>query len=362
MPEISVLIPTYNRASLLSQTVQSALAQTGVDHEVIVVDDGSTDDSQSLLEALGPRTRCFRQENRGVSSARNCALRQSSAEFVLFLDSDDLLLPGALATLSAFLHHHPTVDVVHSDGYIVDAEANPIGTLSAYRGAPPRHTLDAFVLKPRIHLASCLMRRAALDLMEGPFDEKMIGYEDWDLFVRLMAQGARFDYLATLTCCYRIHGQNKSAPKSSVADRRRTSLVYSRRRMMNSDWFASLQQATRGQFLFDLLTGALSGDSKGQSEVLADSAFRRLPAAVRSRLLYYVAVENLLAGCDRSVVRRLLQESIATHPANVRPYLLLATFPAGPKLQSLIIRSRRSIAQRGKPDPVIEALRRTGAA
>src|SRR5262245_21627849 len=96
---VSVIIPCYNGAAFLRETVQSAVAQTHVPLEVIVVDDGSTDDSAAIADSFGPPVRVIRQKNQGESVARNQGVAASSGEYLMFLDADDLLAPNALATL-----------------------------------------------------------------------------------------------------------------------------------------------------------------------------------------------------------------------------------------------------------------------
>lgn len=96
MVDVSVVIPTYNRARFIGNAIESVLCQEGVSLEVVVVDDGSTDNTAEIVAAFGSRVRFFEQENAGASAARNTGIRQSTADTIAFLDSDDLWLPGKL--------------------------------------------------------------------------------------------------------------------------------------------------------------------------------------------------------------------------------------------------------------------------
>lgn len=98
MPLFSVIIPTYNRASLLREALESVFAQTSTDYEVIVVDDGSTDETAAAIASYGRRIRFFQQQNAGPGAARNLGIKNSVGEYTAFLDSDDLWFPWTLAT------------------------------------------------------------------------------------------------------------------------------------------------------------------------------------------------------------------------------------------------------------------------
>jgi glycosyltransferase involved in cell wall biosynthesis len=114
-PAVSVVIPTYNRADLIAQAVQSVLDQAGINPEIIVVDDGSTDDTPRVLGQFNGKIRYLATENRGVAHARNTGMKASSGKYIAFLDSDDLYLPGKLALQVAFMEAHPEVGVVSTE-------------------------------------------------------------------------------------------------------------------------------------------------------------------------------------------------------------------------------------------------------
>ena len=115
VPAVSVVIPTYNRAGFIAQAVQSVLDQTGINSEIIVVDDGSTDNTRQVLEQFNGKIRYLATENQGVAHARNTGMKASVGKYIAFLDSDDLYLPGKLALQVAFMEVHTEVGVVSTE-------------------------------------------------------------------------------------------------------------------------------------------------------------------------------------------------------------------------------------------------------
>ena len=216
--QASVVIPTYNRADVVVRAIASALAQTRSPGEIIVVDDGSTDDTAARVPSLGdPRVRYIRQDNAGVSAARNAGVRAARGEVVAFLDSDDVWKPGKLEHDLRVLEHHPEVDAVFTD---LDKHDGDTYVASFARDCPPfvellaRHTgADPIVFDPRelrlllleqvpIMPSAFAIRREVFERVGG-FDSSWRSWEDWELFLRLSAAGVRLAYvdrpLATLT-------------------------------------------------------------------------------------------------------------------------------------------------------------------
>ena len=116
MPRVSVIIPTYNRAGYLCESIESVLTQTYTDYEIIVVDDGSTDDTEEVLQLwiADGTIHYVWQENRGESAARNHGIELAIGEYIAFLDSDDLFMPTKLEEQVAYLDNHPEVGMAHS--------------------------------------------------------------------------------------------------------------------------------------------------------------------------------------------------------------------------------------------------------
>ena len=122
MPRVSVIIPTYNCARFLGKTIDSALRQTYRDFEVILVDDGSTDDTQALMARYSDSVHYVYQSNQGASAARNLAIGHSGGEFIAYLDADDLWSPEKLARQVEYLDTHPTCGFVHTEVSVIDEQ------------------------------------------------------------------------------------------------------------------------------------------------------------------------------------------------------------------------------------------------
>src|SRR5215207_1855104 len=124
---ISIIIPAYNRADLLPKTLDSALAQTRLPDEIIVVDDGSTDSTADVLAGYSAPVIVLRQPNWGRSAARNAGMAHSTGDLLMLLDSDDLLLPESIERLAGFLETNAAYDVAYSSAFVVDGTGATIG-------------------------------------------------------------------------------------------------------------------------------------------------------------------------------------------------------------------------------------------
>jgi glycosyltransferase involved in cell wall biosynthesis len=186
---VSIIVPTYNRAHEVQRAIDSALAQTYQPCEVIVVDDGSTDETPNLLAQYGVQLKAVRQNNQGRSVARNTGIKTARGEYIVFLDSDDELLPHMVETQLAYLLQQPHTAFVHGQAWMIDME----GRLKEPRilmGAPLDPTQPPFaslVMGQSLLINTALIRRSALDSV-GYFEEGLEVSEDWDLWLRLAAK------------------------------------------------------------------------------------------------------------------------------------------------------------------------------
>jgi hypothetical protein len=185
-PRVSVVIPVYNLRTFLPEAIDSALAQT-VPVEVVVVDDGSTDGSGDVAASYGARVRCVRQENRGLSAARNAGIAHASGDLLQFLDADDRILPEKAATAIAVFDADPSAGVVYSGCRFID-ETNrvlPQHGWSRDEGA----VLPRLVLGNLINPVAAIVRRGLVEAAGG-FDEALTSLEDWDVWLRITRDGA----------------------------------------------------------------------------------------------------------------------------------------------------------------------------
>jgi glycosyltransferase involved in cell wall biosynthesis len=187
---VSVVLPSYNSAEFVAPAVRSVLAQTFGDYELLVVDDGSTDDSLARLRAFaGPRVEIFHQPNAGPSAAMNAGIEHSQGRYVAFLDGDDVWAEMKLERQVAFLEAHPDVALCFCWSQFIDAAGRRIGLQSRrWRGPVPFERLFAdFVIGTT---SSVVMRRAVFDKV-GLFDPQLRWCYDVDLFLRVARLGPR---------------------------------------------------------------------------------------------------------------------------------------------------------------------------
>jgi glycosyltransferase involved in cell wall biosynthesis len=179
---ISVVIPSYNRRHTLQRALRSVYAQSSAVDEVILVDDGSSDDSASMVAREFPRVQLIRQSNRGVSAARNRGIRAAQYEWLALLDSDDCWMPHKIETLRAAAAAHPDYVLYHSDEIWIrrGVRVNPMRKHRKSGGWIFNQCLPLCAISPS---AALIQKAALLDL--GLFDETLPACEDYDLWLRL---------------------------------------------------------------------------------------------------------------------------------------------------------------------------------
>jgi glycosyltransferase involved in cell wall biosynthesis len=215
MPRVTVLIPTFNYQAYLAESIESALHQTYRDREVVVVDDGSTDQTPDILERYGRAIRVIRTENGGTPSALNAGIAQARGEWIAWLSSDDAFEPAKLARQLEFAAAHPECAVIYTDWYVVDAAGQVIDHLRS-PDFPTRDRLISGLLRGCvINGSTTLVRRSAYE-RAGPFDETLRQAHDWDMWLRL-AHDSPFGHVPEPLVRYRWHGGNMSAGPDALA-------------------------------------------------------------------------------------------------------------------------------------------------
>lgn len=182
--KISAIIPTFNRASLVCEAVESVLVQTLPVQEIMVVDDGSTDDTSERLKEFGDRIKIIRQENRGISAARNAGIENTTGDWLAFLDSDDVWKPNKLARQTEYLQDFAGYKICYTDEeWRKNGQwFNPKKVHQKYSGDIYRYA----VIRCFVSASSILMHRRLFD-QHGLFDEALPACEDYDLWLRLAA-------------------------------------------------------------------------------------------------------------------------------------------------------------------------------
>jgi glycosyltransferase involved in cell wall biosynthesis len=210
LPGVAVIMPVYNRAEVVAEAIASARGQTHPDVEVHVVNDGSTDGTADVLDALAAdddRVVVTHQANQGPAVARNRALVGCSTEWVSFLDSDDLLLPDAVERRLAWLHEHPDQHGVMGGGETeIQPGVTPPPVVAAKLAGDDAATIFQTVL----------IRRSAVEEV-GRYDESMRAAEDTDLHWRLIEAGFRLGIVDEPFIVRRVFGDNLSYENPSAA-------------------------------------------------------------------------------------------------------------------------------------------------
>ena len=193
---VSVIVPAYDAALFIAQTIESVLDQTFRDYEVIVVNDGSPDttDLERVIQPYRSRIVYLTQPNTGPSGARNLGIRQARGQYVAFLDSDDVWMPEYLATQMGILIADPSIDLLYSNGVIigdVPYAGRELMSLAPSRGAI---TFERIVSAECTVLTSCVVVRRQALIDAGLFDERFRRSEDFHLWSRLAFRGARIDF------------------------------------------------------------------------------------------------------------------------------------------------------------------------
>ncbi len=181
-PLVSAIIPTFNRGWILKEAVQSVLDQTYHPMEIIVVDDGSTDDTREILQSFGDRITVLFQENRGVSAARNLGIKHSQGELIALLDSDDLWTPDKIACQVDFFCNNPEAVICQTEEIWIrnGKRVNPKNKHKKLSGMIFEPSLELCLVSP-----SAVMIQRSLFELKGFFDEALPACEDYDLWLRI---------------------------------------------------------------------------------------------------------------------------------------------------------------------------------
>jgi glycosyltransferase involved in cell wall biosynthesis len=203
MTTVSVVVPCFNGARFVAEAVRSALAQTHQDLEIVVVDDGSTDDSAAVVRGLGaPRVRIIAQANAGVSAARNRGAAAARGEYLAFLDQDDAWLPEKLERQLARFAERPAAGLVYADSFIVAEDGAVLGRVGERARLPAGDVFDALLVENVVPVSTLLLPRAVFQMVGGFGRYRYV--EDLDLILRVAAKHP-VDVVATPLSRYRVH-------------------------------------------------------------------------------------------------------------------------------------------------------------
>ncbi len=211
VPQFSIYIPAFNTARYIRDCIESALTQTYADFEVVIVDDGSTDGTSEVLQSYcrDPRIRVIHRQNGGIGAASNAAVRACRGEYVVQLDSDDVLRPNALETVATHLAQHPDVECLYTRHTLIDAEGRILGPgWSPARFDRYENLVGMSVPHMRV------FRRALYHRTEG-FDEGIVNAVDYDFYLKL-SEVTQIHFLDEDLYLYRVHATQTSSAKKGA--------------------------------------------------------------------------------------------------------------------------------------------------
>ena len=203
-PLVSIITPAYNAAGFIREALESAVAQRFTDYEHIVVNDGSpdTEELEKVLEPDMPRIKYIRQENRGPSAARNCAIEAARGTFIAFLDADDQWLPDYLAEQVGRMQADPSIDVLYPDAEVFGDAPEAGRRFMEICPSEGAVTFESLIRQQSTVMICCMARRETV-LRVGLFDEDLRSSEDFDLWLRIVKAGGRIEYHRRVLARYR---------------------------------------------------------------------------------------------------------------------------------------------------------------
>lgn len=207
-PLVTVVVPVYNGARFLAETLRSVLAQRDAALELVVVDDGSTDTSREIVAGFGARVRALQQANGGVAAARNAGAAEARGAYVAFLDQDDVWEPDLVATLVPELERRPECVLAYADSWIVDARGGVHGRRSRFLPPAAGDVFAELIPRNFVPVETALMRTETWRALGG-FDPALRYLEDWELCLRAARTGP-FAYVDRPLARYRVHARNLS--------------------------------------------------------------------------------------------------------------------------------------------------------
>ena len=280
-PHFTIVIPTYNRASLIRQTIESVLAQQESRFEVIVVDDGSQDETEQVVRSVtDPRVTYFKKANGERAAARNYGAARARGQYINFLDSDDLLYPNHLTVAGKLIAEYDRPAIFHLGFEMKDASGNLLYRIDSFKGSVNEKLL-------RGNVFSCNGVFLRKDIAQAfPFNEdrRLSASEDWELWLRL---AARYEiYYSNEVTSVIVNHEDRSVltgDERALVDRKTLTLKYLSEDQTFVEKYGSQRNLIEAEFLsYIALHLALAGKRLPAARFLTDSV-RLLPASIFSR-------------------------------------------------------------------------------
>jgi hypothetical protein len=301
MPTFSVVIPAYQAAAFIGDAIESVLAQTLAPHEIIVCDDGSTDDLAAALAPYRDRIVVIEQENRGEAAAKNTGARAATGDFLAILDADDVFLPERLEALARLAAARPDLDLVTTDSYIV---VNGRIVRRAYHDTFRFDVADQRRAILRTNFLPFVAVRRSAFLAVGGFDEALRNVPDWDCWLRMILGGARAGLVDRPLAEYRLRPTNVTSDRLRLHTGRLETLEKAERRDdLSTDELEILRAGIRLERREVTVREATEAVAAGT----ADARRRCLALATAPDMGLGARAKGLAAAAAPGGARRLLQ-------------------------------------------------------
>jgi glycosyltransferase involved in cell wall biosynthesis len=205
-PRVAIVTPSFHQGGFIGRTIESVLSQNYLALDYFVQDGGSRDETVSVLESYGDRLVWASAPDGGQTQAINAGFRQVSGEIMAWVNSDDLLLPGAIHAVVDYFNRHPDIDVIYGDRVLIDTDDQEIG-----RWILPGHDAKVLTWVDYVPQETLFWRRRIWDAVGGAVDESFAFAMDWDLLLRFADAGAKFAHLPRPLGAFRVHPHQKTS-------------------------------------------------------------------------------------------------------------------------------------------------------
>lgn len=343
---ISIMMPAYNASQFIHSAILSVISQTYPNWELIIVNDGSTDDTAEIIKEFSDsRIKIFHQQNQGEASARNTALQLMEGEWIAFLDADDQFLPDFLEKMLAFLLSNQRFNAAYCDGWYVDTEGHRIEALSVHRRGPFEGNLCETLVRASDVFGppTCTMvKRAVISSHRLTFDTNIVIGPDWDFFTHL-AQFTEWGYLDFKGVNYRVH-QTNITTRTGI-QKRRESLALCRERAISLSDFENFSLATRNYVYYDLFVNLIFDQPDRVQKHLESQSFHSLPRASKARLIRLLAAKSMANFSHTGKISGWLKLSFAWNPFDRKTWLLMVANWISPNLAQKFLKKREQAVQ-----------------
>jgi glycosyltransferase involved in cell wall biosynthesis len=346
---VSIVMPAFNGEKFIQQAIDSVLAQSYSNWELIIVDDGSTDHTAEIIRQYSDDPRIWRvyQENQGQAAALNHGLELAGGEFFTTLDTDDWYTSNSLLDRVDYLNQHPQFGTVYGDGVYCDENGKSLKRFSEYRiGAVTGDVYETLINAPFFGTgANVMIRREIIEKFQLRYDEKIFWCQDLDFYIRV-AERCGFGIVDSIIVWYRIHRMNMTM--SAPAGRRLESLIRTKNKVLTSPRFELASLSAKKWFFLLFLKSDLHGRVDDQEAVIRNKNFLSLPSKAQAEIMRLVANKYLSLGSHQKFAKDWLKRALHLAPLDAKTLLSVMLVSLNPSLLKFVMGLRQ-----GRSDPSV---------